>query len=213
MDAVSKKDALVVLYDMVDSIRKNRDHLSKIDGLIGDGDHGINMSKGFTEFEKKLDRDADDLASGLKKLGQTLLNDIGGSMGPLYGSMFISMSKAAKNDDPIDAQVLLKMLESGLETIQRIGNAKVGDKTLVDVLDPAVHAFRDSVQSGDDFRTALASMCAAADAGLQSTIDMVAKLGRASRLGERSRGVQDAGATSCQILLCTISNSLTSLMT
>jgi dihydroxyacetone kinase len=127
--------------------------------------------------------------------------DIGGSMGPLYGGFFKAMAKAGAGAVEIDASLFLKMLDAGIASVQNIGDAKLGDKTLLDTLIPARDGLKAALDGGRGFAAALDSMVAAAEAGMISTKDMVAKVGRAARLGERSRGVQDAGATSCFLLL------------
>ena len=205
---IENKDGKTIVLAIVKTIQENKEYLSEIDGLIGDGDHGINMNKGFTMFEEKI-RDTDmDLTVSLRTLGRTLLGDIGGSMGPLYGTFFIEMSKQTKDIDKIDKQVFANMLEAALAGIQSLGNAKVGDKTLVDTLEPAFTAFQKALTDGKDFSECLADMKNAAIAGRDSTKDLVAKIGRASRLGERSRGVLDAGATSCCLILCAMADAI-----
>src|SRR5690606_29745001 len=119
----------------------------------------------------------------------------------LYGMMFSDMADDLGDAETIDAASFGSMIRAGLEGVQEIGSAKVGDKTLLDCLVPAVEAFETATGKGEDFATALARMKSAAETGRDSTIDMVAKLGRSARLGERSRGVLDAGATSCAMIL------------
>jgi dihydroxyacetone kinase-like protein len=137
---------------------------------------------------------------------------IGGSMGPLYGKIFRAMGKSLAGKDQVDALHFRNALGDAKESIGAISQAKVGDKTLVDALYPAIDAFNHSLKDGKEFRDALAAMKDAAIAGRNATEDMVAKLGRSSRLGERSRGVVDAGATSCALLLGVIADSITELL-
>jgi dihydroxyacetone kinase-like protein len=196
-----------LVRDLVVAIQENAQHLSDIDGLIGDGDHGVNMSKGFTLAGEQL-TDGQDLASALQVLGNVLLNEIGGAMGPLYGSFFRAMARAARGREAVDAAVFSAMLHAGLDKVRDTGAAEVGDKTLLDALAPAVAAFDHAIDSGQSFASALHAMKAAAEQGRDSTKDLVAKKGRASRLGERSRGVLDAGAISCCLLLCTMADSI-----
>jgi len=193
---------------LAEAVAENKDYLSEIDGLIGDGDHGANMNKGFTMFASRVGGGDLDLADALKLLSRTLMGDIGGSMGPLYGTLFIEMSKKTRGLDNIGTEVFAQALEAALTGVKTIGGAQVGDKTLIDCLEPAVLAFRGSVDNGGDFHGALENMKAAAVAGRDSTEDMVAKVGRSSRLGERSRGVMDAGAASCCVLLCAMANAI-----
>ncbi len=198
--------------NLVDVIHSNRDYLSTIDGAIGDGDHGINMDTGFSHFAKEIEGTTPSLPKALDMLGGTLLNVTGGSLGPLYGSMFIAMGESVANDTVIDAPGFSAMLRAGLTSLQDIGGAKRGDKSLLDALIPAVDSFDAARVEGKSFYDALAALCDGAAQGKESTRDMVAKIGRASRLGERSRGVLDAGATSCCILLQSLAKSFQKLL-
>jgi len=201
----------VVIRNLITMMKENRAYLSEVDGAIGDGDHGINMSKGFTMAGERITEEAD-FATALKTLGRTLLMEIGGSMGPLYGGFFKAMSKEVAGEEEIDAAAFGRMLEAGYAEIRKLGDAKVGDKTLVDALDPAVRSFQEAVNAGRGFGEALQEMSRAAEAGKDSTKDMVAKVGRSARLGERSRGVLDAGATSCYLILSSMADSIQPLL-
>src|SRR5699024_9369954 len=188
----------------------NRDTLSDIDAAIGDGDHGINMAKGFSQCGKRLDEAGDaNLVAALGALSESLLDGIGGSMGPLYGSFFMSFGEVLEDRDVLDAEAFSAALHEGMSSIQMLGEAEVGDKTLLDTLAPAVEAFDTAHTTDADFPAALAAMCAAAETGKNSTKDLQARLGRAARLGERSIGTIDAGATSCCLILTTMATSIT----
>lgn len=200
-----------VIAALVSVIDTNTALLSEIDGAIGDGDHGINMRKGFLIARDELPPDAD-LSRGLSTIGEVLLTRIGGAMGPLYGSLFNEMGEVCKGVEAIDAVTFGSMLDAGREVVEDLGDAVVGDKTLLDTLVPAVEAFHGAVAAGADFATALSAMAQAAESGKESTRDLVARVGRASRLGERSRGVLDAGATSCWLLLDAMATSMRSLL-
>ncbi|TGN57490.1 dihydroxyacetone kinase subunit L [Paracoccus liaowanqingii] len=195
-----------IVGDLAAVIVANKSHLSEIDGLIGDGDHGINMAKGFGRAAERLAGQEGTLDAGLSVLSDVLMSEIGGSMGPLYGFMFRDMARAVEGRDALDAVGFAVMLRAGLEGVSTTGAAKVGDKTLMDCLVPAVAAFDAAIPHG--FPAALAAMAEAARQGRDSTVDMVARLGRAARLGERSRGVPDAGATSCCLILETLGDSV-----
>jgi dihydroxyacetone kinase-like protein len=195
-----------VLLKMVEMIQKNKEYLSEVDGLIGDGDHGMNMNKGFTLFAEEIaDRDIS-FTKGLDELGTLLFSRIGGSMGPIYGSIFTGMAEAGENLELITAESLAAMLEAGLRGLRDIVQAEPGDKTLIDTLVPANDALH--AAGGKDLAEALGEMKAAAERGRDSTKDLVAKFGRSSRLGERSRGVLDAGAVSCCIILCAMADGI-----
>lgn len=197
-----------ILLRMVRAIQENKAYLGEVDGLIGDGDHGMNMNKGFSVFEERFREKTFTFSQGLDELGMILLNEIGGSMGPIYGTIFMDMAEASEELDEITVADFKNILEKGLEGLQGIVEAKVGDKTLVDTLSPAVDSLKKAAEEDLDMVTAMRQMKEAAEKGRDSTKDMIAKFGRSSRLGERSRGVLDAGATSCCILLTAIADGI-----
>ncbi len=198
MTNISTQCGGVLVNDLVTIIRQNRDYLSEIDGAIGDGDHGINMAKGFSLCSEKLD-DRLTLAQAFDTLSDALMEGIGGSMGPLYGSLFMGMADSIRDKTTLSAEDFAAMLRAGLHELQDISEAGVGDKCLMDSLIPAVEAAEHT--AADGYPLMLSAIRQAAVQGRDSTRDMVAKIGRASRLGERSRGVLDAGAVSCCLLL------------
>ena len=199
-----------VVLDLIETINENRAYLSEIDGAIGDGDHGINMSKGFSLCRERLLSAPvlPGLAEAFDTLAMTLLDGIGGSMGPLYGSVFMGFSETLAGHQQMDAELFGRALEQAVAGVQSVGDAKVGDKTLMDTLVPARDAYLAALAAGADFETALEAMTAAAESGWKSTKDLQARIGRSARLGERSIGVLDAGATSCYLLLKTMGTSL-----
>ena len=197
MSSFKNANAGIIIDHLIKTIQDQKDYLSEIDGKIGDGDHGINMNKGFTMCGDKLKGQTYNMSEGLCTLGETLLEDIGGSMGPLYGLLFDSLSAASEDQEDIDAEVFAGMITGAVEGLQAISPAKLGDKTLLDALIPAKEAFMTAKEAGKEFSECLDAMRDAAQKGWESTKDMTAKVGRASRLRERSRGVLDAGATSC----------------
>lgn len=201
MDIFRNSAGKSVLIKMVKEIQDNKGYLGEVDGLIGDGDHGMNMNKGFTVFEERFGEKDFCLDEGLNELGMILLNEIGGSMGPIYGTVFIAMAESIGGKELLEISDLADMWSKGLEELLELVDARVGDKTLVDTLTPAVEALKNSVRKKDSISNALGNMKEAARKGRDSTKNMVAKYGRSSRLGERSRGVLDAGAVSCCILL------------
>ncbi len=199
------RDAGPVVLDMAAAIQREQGMLGELDGAIGDGDHGINMAKGFRLAAAKLAKlDGFTLQHGFEVLGDTLLSDIGGSMGPLYGTFFTDMAGSLGDAAQIDAPAFAAMLHAGVAAVADLGGAKPGDKSLMDVLAPADAAFA----AAPDLGAGLRAMRQAAADGLEATRGMVARIGRASRLGERSRGVLDAGAASCNLLLATLADGL-----
>lgn len=204
----STHDGSAIVADLVSVIVANRDYLSEIDGAIGDGDHGINMAKGFAHCGRALEGRQLSLAQALDELTLSLMEGIGGSMGPLYGSLFIGMADEVRGSEDIDAATFARLLRGGLTSLQDITEAGVGDKCLMDTLIPAVEAFERAHADGASFNDALQAMKSAASHGRDSTKDLVAKIGRASRLGERSLGVLDAGAVSCCLILTRLADSI-----
>jgi dihydroxyacetone kinase-like protein len=202
----------VIVDKLILSIQENKQYLSDIDGLIGDGDHGINMNKGFTLCREEMDKNPGNLSYSMKVLSKILIMKIGGSMGPLYGKFFQAISLTLEGKDEIGINDMGDAFKAAVNAIAVLSPAKVGDKTLIDTLIPAVAAFEAAQAEGKSFTRALEEMKEAARLGRDSTREMVAKLGRASRLGERSRGVLDAGATSCCLILETIGSGAQELI-
>ena len=181
---------------------ENKDYLTDLDSAIGDADHGANMARGFNAVKAKLPALADkDMGTILKTSGMTLLSSVGGASGPLYGAFFMRAANISTDKTALDGADLAKLLEDGSNGIVQRGRAEVGDKTMIDAWTPAVAALKTSLASGKNFYEAMQACVAAAEQGMQATIPLQAKKGRASYLGERSIGHQDPGATSTYLLL------------
>jgi dihydroxyacetone kinase-like protein len=208
MQRFSNQQGKAVIDAIIKVIQDNTAFLSEIDGAIGDGDHGVNMNKGASLAKERMADQPIDLTTGLKIISDVMMNEIGGSMGPLYGLFFRQMFRITLNKEFIDGEIFKEMLTRALSSIKDLGGAKVGDKTLLDTLEPAVTAFSEKFDKEQNFFSALEAMKIAAEKGKDSTVDLVAKVGRSSRLGERSRGVLDAGATSCCLILCTMADAI-----
>lgn len=213
MNIFKNADGKSVLLKIVKEIQDNKAYLGEVDGLIGDGDHGMNMNKGVSVFEGRFKDQEFSFTEGLDELGTILMNEIGGSMGPIYGTVFMDAAEAGEELEQITVSDLANMLHAGLEGLQEIVEAKVGDKTLVDTLSPAVDSLMESAKQGEQYNNALDKMKEVALTGRDSTKDLVAKYGRSSRLGERSRGVLDAGATSCCLILCAMADGIKEVLT
>ncbi|NLC97144.1 MAG: dihydroxyacetone kinase subunit L [Erysipelotrichaceae bacterium] len=196
-----------IVLDIIEQIHLNSSYLSEIDGATGDGDHGVNMDKGFMLAKEKIPLDSN-FTEALKILGRTLVMDIGGSMGPIYGTFFSKLSRTLKSKEEIDKYLFLDALKNANQGLLDLAGAKVGDKTLIDTLYPAILSYENAINNNLTFYQCLYEMKQGAKSGMESTKDMVAKIGRASRLGERSKGYLDAGATSCFIILDTMANSI-----
>lgn len=202
----------IILNNLIIIIQNNKEYLSEIDGAIGDGDHGINMNKGFTICKERLDSKEQNLSEALYTLGDVLFNEIGGSMGPIYGFFFMGMSESIQNTININKNVFGNMVNAGLEEMRSIITTSLGDKTLLDCLIPAILAYQESINNDQTFAESLNRMKIASEKGKDSTKDMIAKVGRASRLGERSRGALDAGAVSCNLIINSICTSIAQLI-
>ena len=212
MDSFANAAGKSIVMNMIAEIQANKVYLSDIDGLIGDGDHGMNMNKGFTLCKERLDRNAFTFTESLAALGDILFNEIGGSIGPIYGTIFLDMAEYATREAAITAHVFAGMLDAGLSGLWEIVQARVGDKTLIDTFIPAHDAFAEAIASGLDFVQALKEFKLASEKGMLSTRDLVSKHGRSSRLGERSRGVLDAGAVSCNLIFQAMADEMMNLL-
>ena len=199
---MSSAHMLHILEDICDTIEQEKGYLSELDGAIGDGDHGVNMAKCFREIRKKLpDNEGKDIGTLLKNVGMMVLNSVGGAMGALYGTLFLRLSQEAPGKAELELADLVKMFQAAEKGVREIGKAEVRDKTMLDTLAPAVRALEKAEQEGKSLGQALADFEAAARGGMESTRNLVARVGRSSRLGDRTIGHQDAGATSCYFIL------------
>jgi dihydroxyacetone kinase-like protein len=173
---------------------QEKDQLNALDTAIGDADHGSNLLRGFQKVQEKLhDNDPPDIPALCKLVGMTLISTVGGASGPLYGTFFLEAGKSiAAGSTAVAPESFATALASGLRGIQRLGKAELGDKTMVDALSPAIDALLANQSP--------AAAAQAARAGLAATIPLVARKGRASYLGERSRGHADPGAASAALL-------------
>ncbi|MBZ0275329.1 MAG: DAK2 domain-containing protein [Anaerolineae bacterium] len=183
------------------------DELGKLDAFAGDGDHGLGMARGFrAAAAAKATGTAGDV---LAAAGAAFADAAGGASGALVGIWITSIGNALKSET-INAAQVLAALEAGLAAMMRLGKAKVGDKTMIDTLDPFVRAFAEAVSqdAAVSIPAAWKAALPAAEKGMQSTVDMVSKRGRSSRLGERSRGGLDAGSVSMNYVLRAVGAAL-----
>jgi dihydroxyacetone kinase-like protein len=189
------------------SIERHESLLDRLDAALGDGDHGSNMSMGLRSVVRAVDggdtdgRGPADVGNLLRLVGHTLVSSVGGASGPLYGTAFIEAGFFLSGLDRLDLAALAGGFDVGARALARRGRCTVGDKTILDALDPAVRALRIAADCGDSLGVALGQAALAARAGMSSTVPLVARRGLALRLGERSRGHQDPGATSCFLLV------------
>lgn len=207
----TKNQIVQWLQAFASEIHENKDYLTELDAAIGDADHGINMDRGFQKIITQLPNIADkDIGSILKTVSMTLISSIGGASGPLYGSLFLRASGTVAGKEELTQIDMQKLLQAGLQGVLQRGKAKPGDKTMIDVLSPATVAFEEAVGNGKNMSEAMQQMVAIAEKAMKDTIPMLAKKGRASYLGDRSIGHQDPGATSCYLMLKSLSDSYSS---
>jgi phosphoenolpyruvate---glycerone phosphotransferase subunit DhaL len=193
------------------SVRAERDYLVQLDAAIGDGDHGTNMTRGFEAVVQAIDSDGGSPPGKLLILaGRTLVSTVGGASGPLWGSALRSGGRVLGDQPTFDAQQLVEVLAAALASVKDLGTAAIGDKTMVDALEPAVDTLRARVADGASVSEALADAAAAAESGMRATIPLQARKGRASYLGERSVGHQDPGATSTALIMRALQKAVSS---
>jgi dihydroxyacetone kinase-like protein len=182
--------------------------LTRLDAVLGDGDHGDNLSIGFQAVDELLDELPLETRPGdlLRAVGHRLVATVGGASGPLYGTAFIEAGFQAGDADALDPELIGEMLQAAAAGVSRRGRCSVGDKTILDTLQPAVDSFKTAVDSGANAQDAWAAAVAAARAGMRSTVPLVARRGLALRLGERSVGHLDPGAASCFLLLVALAH-------
>jgi phosphoenolpyruvate---glycerone phosphotransferase subunit DhaL len=198
------------MHEIEASVRAERDHLVQLDAAIGDGDHGINMSRGFDAVVKALEADGGSPPGRLLILaGRTLVSTVGGASGPLWGSALRSGGRVLGDQPSFDGAQLVEVLAAALASVKDLGTAALGDKTMVDALEPAVDTLRARVEAGEPIDRALDEAAAAAEAGMRATIPLQARKGRASYLGERSVGHQDPGATSTALIVRALQRAVT----
>jgi len=206
---VSGEDIKGILRRISMIIETNKLYLSELDAAIGDGDHGLNMSKGFKAVIKKTEElPDDDLGNILKSSGMALVSNVGGASGPLYGTAFMKAGMILLNKSTMNINDFIEMLQVALDGIKMRGKATEGEKTMIDALSPAIEAGKKAIDEEKNVKEILILIRDAAKEGMEYTKNIIATKGRASYLGERSLGHQDAGATSMYLILNTITEEL-----
>jgi len=210
--AVSSAQLYTWLERYAGIVAEQKQYLTGLDAAIGDGDHGINLDRGFQTVLVKLapvrDKDAGTL---LKTTGMALVGSVGGAGGPLYGTFFLRAGAALDGKAEVTDTEFVDALEAGLKGLQERGKVNRDDKTMVDALAPAVERARQYLGEGAPLEEILAAAADAAEEGMKATIPLKALKGRASYLGDRSIGHQDPGATSSYLMLRALSDSLAAL--
>ncbi|HUI70951.1 MAG TPA: dihydroxyacetone kinase subunit DhaL [Spirochaetia bacterium] len=189
-------EALTAVYT------RQKEYLTELDSAIGDADHGVNMARGFSAVADEVQKQNPQTISALMKLvSMTLIRTVGGASGPLYGTFFLRFSQATDGKDALSTSDVLHALDEGVKGILQRGKAQVGDKTMVDAWTPAMKRLNELASSDMPLSEIMQNVTKAAEEGMLSTIPLVAKRGRASYLGERSKDHQDPGATSTVYML------------
>jgi dihydroxyacetone kinase-like protein len=201
--SVGYDDVLRWIRRFASEVEAKKEYLTQLDAAIGDADHGINMNRGMSAVIAKVDAEGgeQDVGALLKTVGMTLVSTVGGAGGPLYGTLFLRMGTAVAGKSELSPDDWAAALEAGIAGVQERGKAEPGDKTMIDALVPARDALTAALGDGASFPDALRQSAAAAEQGMNDTVPLVARKGRASYLGERSAGHQDPGATSSHMLL------------
>ncbi len=205
-------DVLAFVERAAASLVRHEALLDRLDAALGDGDHGSNMAGGFTAAgaaaRTGLAERPDDVGELLRLLGHSLVGSVGGASGPLYGTAFIEAGFVLAGRAAAGPADLATALEAGRAGLIRRGRCAVGDKTILDALDPAVRALRAGAEASRPLGACVAAAAGAAAGGMRATIPLVARRGLALRLGERSRGHRDPGATSCFLLLAAMARAV-----
>lgn len=206
---VTKAQVVAWLEKAAEVIQANKEYLTQLDSPIGDADHGINMSRGFSKVMEKLPSVGDtDIGTILKTVGMTLMSSVGGASGPLYGTFFMRAGTSAAAKQELNGDELFNLLQSGVEGVAQRGRPQLQDKTMYDAWVPALNALRAALDNSQTILEAMGAAVAAAAQGRDATIPLQARKGRASYLGERSIGHQDPGATSTHLILKALLDAL-----
>lgn len=200
--SIYRDDTLEWITVCADVLDENSNYLTKLDAAIGDGDHGINMDRGFKAVMLKMPEVADkDIGTIFKTVGMTLISTVGGAAGPLYGTFFLQAGMKSTGKMELNLEDWMLALEAAVAGVVMRGKAELGDKTMVDALSPAVDSLKHSMDDHLSVGQAIQLSAEEAKQGMVDTIPWVARKGRASYLGERSAGHQDPGATSSYLIL------------
>jgi dihydroxyacetone kinase-like protein len=207
--SINSSTVLQWLQNCAETYQRHKDELTQLDSAIGDADHGANMARGFTAVQGKLAGLKDkDIGAILKAVAMTLISTVGGASGPLYGTFFLQAAGPANGKMALNHEELLSACNAGLQGLMSRGKARVGEKTMIDALVPALEALKPS--QDDSISAAVNRAVTAAKQGSDSTVPLVATKGRASYLGERSAGHRDPGAASSVLMLEALQRALAS---
>lgn len=205
VSVLSIPEAAEMFQFVGERVIEHKELLTEIDSAIGDGDHGVGMSLGFTAAIKRLNEvRLESINDVFSVIGHSMITTMGGASGVIFGTMFTGGVKNLPAIDSLDLETLTSILENALMAVKARGKADVGDKTMIDALEPAVMGLRASIEQGSDLLEALKRAEESAKVGMENTKGQLPKFGRAKSLGERAVGFQDAGATSVWLLFCSM---------
>ena len=200
--ALKLKEVEELVKNIGKVMEENKDFLTELDLAIGDGDHGINMNKGFKAVIDKLENTPINTRQDVfKNTAMALISNVGGASGPLYGTAFMKAGSVVLGKEELNIEDLKNILETSLEGVKARGKAQKGDKTMIDAIEPSLEAVENGIKDGLDEKKILENMKDEALKGVNYTKSIIARRGRASYLGERSIGHQDPGATSSYLIL------------
>jgi dihydroxyacetone kinase-like protein len=203
-DSISNH-AIRIIQKVSQDLEQAQDYLTSLDAAIGDGDHGVSMTIAARAVRKRTESFRNEpLSRILTQCGQLIQSQVGATMGALYGNALIHAGKAFDGVETLSLNDVDRAFQAALDAIRDMGRAQAGEKTVVDAMAPAVQAIHDSIEQGTSIPEAIANATEAARLGMEATCNMVSTRGRASRLGDRSLGAQDPGATSFYLILKSI---------
>lgn len=201
-----------ILDDIASEVVRNKDYLTELDSFAGDGDHGVNLERGFLKVRTQLSQlAAPDIGSILATTGTVILSTVGGATGSLYGAAFMKAGQVCRGKTEITSKDLPEIYEACLSSMKDLGGAKAGDKTMLDVMIPATEVVVTASRESDDVVYIFGRCAKTAREGLESTKSMVAKKGRASYVGDRSLGHYDVGAASLCLMVESAARTVTHL--
>ena len=206
--SLSKEDVKAMLLLACERIIAAEPQLSEADRNLGDGDHGLGMQRGMTAAPEKLNAgEPESIEKAFSTLGMAMMSSMGGASGAIFGTYFRNGGKALAGKETFDAAGLAAFLQAGVDGVKSRGGAAVGDKTVVDAMEPA--AKKGAEVAGESLPVAITAVAAAAEIGLESSKALVAKFGRAKTLGEGAIGFPDAGAMSVTVIINAMKDFIT----
>ncbi|HSK28255.1 MAG TPA: dihydroxyacetone kinase subunit DhaL [Jiangellales bacterium] len=202
MSGSDQEQVELVVRTIAQTAVDNEKYFGDLDAVVGDGDFGYSLARGFEKVLEGWDEfDRADIGTFLKKIGMVVSSRIGGTSGPIWGTAFLKAGITAGSTDRLSGEQVVAMLRAATDGIKARGQAELGDKTLLDALVPMTDRIEQELAAGAEPGAVLAAAAATAKEAAESTVDMVAKRGRASYTGERSRGSVDAGAMAVAVIV------------